>query len=351
MSIVIEENWLSLTSPIWRMRSRSSLRQDRLVHLEPLDLGGAFEVEQVRPRPDERDQAHDQLLADRIDRRVRHLREVLLEVGVQQLGLVRQHRDGRVVAHRADRLLARVRHRRHQELQALLRVAERLLQIEQRHVGLLARHLLGQRQVAHLHLRALQPLLVGIARGEIGLEVVIGDDAALLQVDQQHLARLQAPLARDVLLGDRQHAGLRGHDHPVVLGDEIARRPQAVAVERGADLAAVGEGHGRRAVPRLHQAGVILVEGAALAIHQRVAGPRLRDQHHGRVRQAVAAHHQELERVVEAGGVGLALVGDRPQLGDVARRTAAVDTEACRAAIQLTLPRSVLISPLWATMR
>jgi hypothetical protein len=27
------------------------------------------------------------------------------------------------------------------------------------------------------------------------------------------------------------------------------------------------------------------------------------------------------------------------------------DTEACRAAIQLTLPRSVLISPLCATMR
>ena len=113
--------------------------EDRLIHLEPLELGGAFQVEQVRPRPDERDEAHHQLLADRVDRRVRHLREVLLEVGVQQLGLVRQHRDRRVGAHRADRLLAGVRHRRHQELEALLRVAERLLQIEQRHVGLLAR--------------------------------------------------------------------------------------------------------------------------------------------------------------------------------------------------------------------
>ncbi len=292
--------------------------QDRLIDFEPLDLGGAFQVEQVRPRADERHQAHDQLLADRIDRRVGHLREVLLEVGVQQLRLVRQHRHGRVVAHRAHRLLARVRHRRHQELQAFLRVAEGLLQIEQRHVRLLARHLLGQRQVADVDLRALQPLLVGIARGEIGLEVVVGDDLALLQVDQQHLARLQPPLARDVLLFDGEHAGLRRHDHPVVLGHEIARGPQAVAVERGADLAAVGEGHRRGAVPRLHQAGVVLVEGAALAIHQRVAGPRLRDQHHGGVRQAVAAHHQEFERVVEAGGVRLTLVGDRPQLGDVA---------------------------------
>ena len=259
--------------------------EDRLIHLQPLQLGGAFQVEQVRPRPDERDEAHHELLADRVDRRVRHLREVLLEVGVQQLGLVRQHRDRRVGAHGADRLLARVRHRRHQELQALLRVAEGLLQIEQRHVRLLARDLLGQRQVAHLDLGALQPLLVGVARGEIGLEVVIGDDAALLQVDQQHLARLQAPLPGDVLLGHRQHAGFRRHDDAIVLGDEIARRPQAVAVERGADLAAVGEGHGGRAVPRLHQAGVILVEGAALAIHQRVAGPRLGDQHHGGMRR------------------------------------------------------------------
>ncbi len=178
--MVIEENWLSLTSADLADALQVLVGQDRLVHLQPLDLGGALEVEQVRPRPDERDEAHDELLADRVDRRVRHLREVLLEVGVQQLGLVRQHRDRRVGAHRADRLLAGVRHRRHQELQALLRVAERLLQIEQRHVGLLARDLLGQRQVADLDLRALQPLLVGVARGEIGLEVVIGDDAALL---------------------------------------------------------------------------------------------------------------------------------------------------------------------------
>ena len=101
------------------------------------------------------------------------------------------------------------------------------------------------------------------------------------------------------------------------LGDEIARRPQAVAVERGADLAAVGEGDRGGAVPRLHQRGVVFVEGAALLIHQRIAGPRFRNHHHHRVRQRVAALHQEFERVVEAGGVGLAFVGDRPQLVEV----------------------------------
>ncbi len=64
--------------------------QDRLMHLEPLGVRHPFEVEQVRPRPDDRDEAHDQLLADRVDRRVGHLGEVLLEVGEQELRLVGQ---------------------------------------------------------------------------------------------------------------------------------------------------------------------------------------------------------------------------------------------------------------------
>ena len=55
--------------------------QDRLAHFQPLGLRSAFEVEQVRPRPDDRNQAHHQLLADRIDRRVGNLGEVLLEIG------------------------------------------------------------------------------------------------------------------------------------------------------------------------------------------------------------------------------------------------------------------------------
>jgi hypothetical protein len=157
-------------------------------------------------------------------------------------------------------------------------------------------------------------------------------------------------LRDDLLFRNRQHAHFRRHDDHVVVGDEVAGRAQAVAVERRADLAAVGEGHGGRAVPRLHQRGVVFVEGAALLIHQLVAGPGFGDQHHHGVRQRIAALHQEFERVVEAGRVRLALVGDRPELGDVVAEQLGIDV-ACRAAIQLTLPRSVLISPLWATMR
>ena len=46
--------------------------------------------------------AYDDLLADRVDGRVRDLGEELLEVVVQELGLVREDGEGAVVAHRAD---------------------------------------------------------------------------------------------------------------------------------------------------------------------------------------------------------------------------------------------------------
>ena len=129
-----------LNASCWRLRrierifSRSSSVEDRLAHLQPLGVREPFEVEQVRPRPDDRDEAHHQLFADRIDRRVGDLGEVLLEVGEQELRLVRQRRDRRVVAHGADRLLALHRHRRHQDFQVFLGVAEHLLAIEQREI-------------------------------------------------------------------------------------------------------------------------------------------------------------------------------------------------------------------------
>ena len=46
--------------------------------------------------------------------------------------------------------------------------------------------------------------------------------------------------------------------------------------------------------------------------------------------QRIAAAHEELERVVEAGGVRLALVGDRPELGDVVAEQFGIDARLPR---------------------
>ena len=173
--------------------------EDRLAHFQALAARRAFEVEDVRPRADERHEAHHELFADRVDRRVRDLREVLLEIGVEQLRLVGQRRDRRVRAHRADRLLAGHGHRLHEQLEVFLRVAEGLLAVEQRHVRARLARLHGLQVLEH-DLRALQPFLVGMRVRELLLDLVVGDDAALLEVDEQHLARLQPPLLDDLLL-------------------------------------------------------------------------------------------------------------------------------------------------------
>ena len=141
------------------------------------------------------------------------------------------------------------------------------------------------------------------------------------------------------------------HDDEVVVGDDVARRPQAVAVERRADLAAVGERHRRRAVPGLHQRRVVLVERAPVLVHQRVAGPGLGDHQHHRVRERVAAHHAAARARCRTtpSRTGRRRSAARSCRG---RRRAPVLAMPCwRARIQLTLPRSVLISPLWQIRR
>ena len=140
-----------------------AIGEDGLAHFEALAPRIADEVENVRPRPDKGDQAHHQLLADRVDRRVGDLGEVLLEVGVEQLRLVRHRRDRGVGAHRANRFLTGRRHRRHQELGVFLGVAERLLAIEQRHV-LAQRAWLDRLQFFKDKLGVGEPGLVGMAR-------------------------------------------------------------------------------------------------------------------------------------------------------------------------------------------
>jgi hypothetical protein len=48
------------------------------------------------------------------------------------------------------------------------------------------------RQLVEVELLGVQPLLVRVLGGQFGLDLLVGDDAALGGVDQEHPARLQA---------------------------------------------------------------------------------------------------------------------------------------------------------------
>jgi hypothetical protein len=256
---------------------------------------------------------HDDLLADGVDRRVRHLREELLEVRVERLRLLREDRERRVGAHGADGLRAVLRHRVDEDPDVLRGVAELLLAAEHRLVVGLD-HARRRRQVVERDEVLVEPAPVGLLGRDPLLQLVVRDDAPLGGVDEEHAARLQPALRDHAVGGDVEDADLARHDDEVVLRDVVARRPEAVAVEHRAHLRAVGEGDGRRAVPRLHEAGVVLVEGLLLRAHRVVPAERLRDHHHHRVRQRAAGEVQELEDVVEHRRVGALGVDDGQDL-------------------------------------
>ena len=87
-------------------------------------------VQQIRPGTDQTDQGHDQFLPDGIDGRIGHLGEVLFEVGGKMFRPQRQHRRWIVSAHGAGGFLSGHDHRRQQELDVLLAVAEGLLVVQ-----------------------------------------------------------------------------------------------------------------------------------------------------------------------------------------------------------------------------
>ena len=260
--------------------------------------------EQVLLRADLALQRGDQLLADRVQRRIGHLGEQLGEVVVERAG--RSEMKASAASLPIEPIgSAPARHRLEDDAQLLLGVAERLLPLAQ--LGRGEDLALAGGQVVEVHQAGVQPVRVRVLRGQCALDLGVVDDPPGLGVDQEHPARLQPALADHRRRGHVEHADLgRQHDQPV-LGDPPARGPQAVAVEHRTDHVAVGEGDQRGAVPRLHQRGVELVEGPARRVHLGVVLPRLRDHHQHRVRQAAPAEVQQLEHLVEGrrvAGVG-----------------------------------------------
>ena len=154
--------------------------------------------EQVALGADARGDAHHDRLADRVDRRVRHLREQLLEVRVEERLAAGEDGERRVVPHRADRLLRVARERREDRLHVLLarsRTGAGACAAESRAGRAAGRSRAGRRGGAS----PTRPTAAYGARlATACFTSCVGDDPALGEVDEEELARLQAALADDV---------------------------------------------------------------------------------------------------------------------------------------------------------
>ena len=168
-----------------------------------------------------------------------------------------------------------------------------------------------------LDAQTIDPLAVGPGVGELRLDFSVVDDAALLKVDQEHFAGLQAPFFDNFVFRNGQGAGFGRHDDHIIIGNEIACGAKAIAIQSRTNLATVGKSYCGRAVPWLHHGCVVLVERAAAWIHVCMLFPRFRNHHHHGVGEGIARVHQQFQAVVEGGRVRLTFVDDWIELFEI----------------------------------
>ena len=251
------------------------------------------------------------MLAQGIDRRIRDLGEQLIEVIEERTRLLGQAGQRRIDTHRSERCLALLGHGAHDLVNIIPVIAELGHTHGGRHLvvlggccrnGLIER-VDGQRLLGN-------PITVGLFLGVTGTQLVVVDDATAGKVDLEHLARPQTAARQDVLGAHLDGAHLACQHKATVARHIVAGGTQAVAVEGSTQGTAVGKGDGGRAVPGLHEHGLVGVVGAALLAQAVVVVPRLGQQHGRGTRERTAVHDQKLKHIVQNRGVGALAVDD-----------------------------------------
>ena len=278
-------------------------------------------IQKVAFRPEPSIGGRHDFLANSVQRRVSYLSKKLLEIVKQHPRSVGKHRHRRVRPHRPHRLFAVLRHRSHEHSQLFMGVAEAKLPLSQicpktaspntpspktaRPFQLMCR------QVVQIYLVVVQPSLIRPCRSQLGFDLLVTDDAPFVGVHEEHPPRLQPPLLHHFRLRHIHHPHFRCHDHQPFTSHPIAAGAQAVAIQHRAYHLAVGESDGGRAVPRLHQRGVIAIERFEVGRHGFVILPRLRDHHQHSLLEGIAAQMQKLQAFVKASSVGELRRADR----------------------------------------
>ncbi len=262
-------------------------------------------VEDVGEVPEPRLEAHHIALAQRVDRRVRHLAEILPEELADEPRLVRDDGQRRIVAHRSDRFLGGLHHWREDQLHILQRLPGRHLATRQ--LGAVeARHAGGGRrwQIVDGREIADHPGIVRLGCDPV-LDGAIVVDLALGQIDRDHLPRPQPALGDDGRFRHHYHAAFGTDDQQAVRRLGIAQRAERVAVHARHGPAAVGHRQRGRAVPRLHHRGEILVHRRMRRRHVvgDVALPRFGHQHQLGGRRIASRTADRLEGRVERRGI------------------------------------------------
>ena len=147
------------------------------------------------------------------------------------------------------------------------------------------------------------PLRVGAPGRDFFLDLFVFDYPVLLEVDQEDLAGLEPAQSLDSVRRDVEQTDL-GPQHDQAVGRlQPSAGPKAVAVEGCPDHPPIREGDCCGAVPGLHEAGMERVEALELVGEVIPVPVCLGNHHHRRVGQGPSGEEEQLEDVVEGGGI------------------------------------------------
>ncbi len=229
------------------------------------------------------------------------------------LRLIAEHGQWNIAAHGAHGFFGFQRHRFYNGFNVFGAVAKSLLVFQHILVIQVGKGYPRLGQFFQPYFVLIQPVAIGLLAADFLLQLFIADDAALLQIHDKHFARLQSPFLNHMGRVHGQHTAFAGHDNPVIIGNTITGRAQAVAVKRGADYFSIAEADGCRPVPWLHDGSMEFIKSFFPKIHLVITIPCFGYQHHHHMRQAAAGHGQQFNHVVEAGRVALSFHHDGQQ--------------------------------------
>lgn len=261
----------------------------------------------VGARPQVHGGGHDQLFADRVDRRVGYLGKELAEVLIKEACPTGEDRESGIVSHRSGGLFAFLNHRQQDDFEFLLAVTK-----GEESRGEVGRHGWKLRGGGGEGLQTVfHPLAVRFFGGGEFFNIGVAQKFFVDRINRNHFARGETTFFNDRFFGNVADPDLGPHKKESILGDFIAGRAKAVTIEAGGDDFAVAKGKGGRTIPRLVQAFVIFVEGANVGregILRAIGGG---DEHEHGVQGASPGNGEEFERVIETGGVASAGLNDR----------------------------------------
>ena len=271
---------------------------ERAIQNNDFSLAGIL-IQDILQVPEPRLQAHHPEFAQRVDRRVRDLREILPEVMAQRPIHLGQNSRRGIIAHRRQRLFPVFSHRRKDLLKFLNRVTSGNLTTPQLVAG--EQRLFGHTTKLVVQFdNLLDPLAERRGPSQCVLQLGVVEQFAFGHVDRDHLTGTKRAFLDNRRLVRRHHPGFRSRDQQAITGHCVPHRTQTVPIQTGTNPTTIRHRQGRRAVPWLHyRVAVGIHVDPWLRQFNRLLRPAFRYQHRLRHRRIAPSANEYFKNRIE----------------------------------------------------